>query len=65
MRYRGTAWPAHLCGMFGAARVGSAPDVVARIVAERLAAMWGQGVAVDNRLAGGIPGMSMLAALTK
>ncbi|HSV82837.1 MAG TPA: tripartite tricarboxylate transporter substrate-binding protein [Ramlibacter sp.] len=28
---------------------GSAPDIVARIVAEKLTAMWGQSVVVDNR----------------
>lgn len=40
---------------------GAAPDVVARLVGERLASLWGQAVVVDNRPgAGGIPGMSAL-----
>jgi len=55
-------WPGKPVRMLVPASVGSAPDVVARILAERLAAIWAQGVAVDNRPgAGGIPGMSMLA----
>ncbi|MBI3368182.1 MAG: tripartite tricarboxylate transporter substrate binding protein [Burkholderiales bacterium] len=41
---------------------GSAPDVIARILAERLGALWGHTVIVDNKPgAGGIPGMSALA----
>jgi tripartite-type tricarboxylate transporter receptor subunit TctC len=41
---------------------GTAPDVIARLLAERLGAAWGQSVFVDNRPgAGGIPGMSALA----
>ncbi|MFM2403749.1 MAG: hypothetical protein RL223_1629 [Pseudomonadota bacterium] len=44
---------------------GSAPDVVARLVAERLGALWGRVLIVDNRPgAGGIPGMSALARST-
>ena len=40
---------------------GSAPDVVARLLGERLGVLWGQAVVVDNRPgAGGIPGMSTL-----
>ena len=40
---------------------GAAPDVVARLVGDRLASAWGQAVVVDNRPgAGGIPGMSAL-----
>jgi tripartite-type tricarboxylate transporter receptor subunit TctC len=40
---------------------GSAPDIVARTLTERLSATWGQGVVVENRPgAGGIPGMTAL-----
>jgi tripartite-type tricarboxylate transporter receptor subunit TctC len=40
---------------------GSAPDIVARTLTERLGATWGQGVVVENRPgAGGIPGMTAL-----
>ena len=40
---------------------GSAPDVIARLMGERLGATWGQAVVIDNRPgAGGIPGMSAL-----
>jgi len=55
-------WPARPVRMIVPLGAGSAPDVIARIVGERLAAAWGQGVVVDNRPgAGGIPGMSTLA----
>jgi tripartite-type tricarboxylate transporter receptor subunit TctC len=41
---------------------GSAPDVIARLLADRLSQLWAQGVVVENRPgAGGIPGMSALA----
>jgi tripartite-type tricarboxylate transporter receptor subunit TctC len=37
---------------------GTAPDVTARLLADRLSQGWGQGVVVENRAgAGGIPGM--------
>lgn len=40
---------------------GAAPDVIARLLAERLTAAWGQTVIVDNKPgAGGITGMSAL-----
>lgn len=40
---------------------GSAPDVIARLMGERLGATWSQAVVIDNRPgAGGIPGMSAL-----
>ncbi|MBN9369896.1 MULTISPECIES: tripartite tricarboxylate transporter substrate binding protein [unclassified Hydrogenophaga] len=54
-------WPSRPVRMIVPVGAGSAPDVIARIVGERLANAWGQGVVVDNRPgAGGIPGMSAL-----
>lgn len=45
---------------------GSAPDVVARLLSERLSVAWGQGVVIENKPgAGGIPGMSTLARADK
>lgn len=56
------AWPHKPVRMIVPVGAGSAPDVIARIVGDKLAAAWGQGVVVDNRPgAGGIPGMSTLA----
>ena len=56
------AWPGKPVRMIVPAGAGAAPDVIARIVGEKLAAAWGQGVIVDNKPgAGGIPGMSALA----
>ena len=56
------AWPSKPVRLIVPAGAGAAPDVIARIVAEKLAAAWGQGVIVDNKPgAGGIPGMSALA----
>lgn len=56
------AWPNKPVRMIVPVGAGSAPDVIARIVGDKLAAAWGQGVVVDNRPgAGGIPGMSALA----
>lgn len=56
------SWPNKPVRMIVPAGAGAAPDVIARIVGERLAAAWGQGVVVDNKPgAGGIPGMSALA----
>lgn len=55
-------WPNKPVRMIVPVGAGSAPDVIARIVGDKLAAAWGQGVVVDNRPgAGGIPGMSALA----
>ena len=40
---------------------GTAPDIVTRTLTERLGALWGQPVVVENRPgAGGIPGMTAL-----
>lgn len=56
------SWPDRPVRMVVPAGAGSAPDVIARLIAERLATLWGQGVVVDNKPgAGGIPGMSALA----
>ncbi|MEY4758279.1 MAG: hypothetical protein RJA34_3177 [Pseudomonadota bacterium] len=56
------SWPNKPVRMIVPAGAGAAPDVIARIIGEKLAAAWGQGVVVDNKPgAGGIPGMSALA----
>ncbi len=56
------SWPSKTVKMIVPAGAGAAPDVIARLLAERLSQAWGQGVVVDNRPgAGGIPGMSALA----
>jgi tripartite-type tricarboxylate transporter receptor subunit TctC len=56
------AWPTRPVRMIVPAAPGSAPDVVARLLADKLSSTWGQSVIVDNRPgAGGIPGMSALA----
>jgi tripartite-type tricarboxylate transporter receptor subunit TctC len=56
------SWPSKTVKLIVPAGAGAAPDVIARLLAERLGQAWGQGVVVDNRPgAGGIPGMSALA----
>lgn len=56
------SWPAKPVRLIVPFPAGAAPDVIARIVADRLAALWEKAVIVDNRPgAGGIPGMSALA----
>jgi tripartite-type tricarboxylate transporter receptor subunit TctC len=50
------SWPSKPVKMIVPAGAGSAPDVIARLIGERLSQTWGQGVVVDNRPgAGGIP----------
>jgi len=56
------AWPSKPVRMIVPAAAGAAPDVVARLLGDRLGAALGQGIVVENRPgAGGIPGMSTLA----
>lgn len=56
------AWPSKPVRLIVPYAAGTAPDVIARLMADRLGTMWGQSVFVDNRPgAGGIPGMSALA----
>ena len=55
------AWPNKPVRTIVPFPAGATPDVIARLVADRLGAAWGQSVIVDNRPgAGGIPGMSAL-----
>ena len=55
-------WPSKPVRMIVPTAADSAPDVVARLLAERLSILWGQTVIVDNQPGtGGIPGMSTLA----
>jgi tripartite-type tricarboxylate transporter receptor subunit TctC len=56
------SWPSKPVKLIVPAGAGAAPDVIARLLGERLSQAWGQGVVVENRPgAGGIPGMSALA----
>lgn len=55
-------WPAKTVKLIVPAAAGAAPDVIARLIADKLGAAWGQTVIVDNKPgAGGIPGMSALS----
>ena len=59
------AWPTKPVRLIVPFPAGAAPDVIARLLAERLTAVWGQAVVVDNRPgAGGITGMSQLVQAT-
>ena len=55
------AWPTKPVRLIVPFPAGAAPDVIARLVADRLGSAWGQAVFVENRPgAGGIPGMAAL-----
>ncbi|MES2910497.1 MAG: tripartite tricarboxylate transporter substrate-binding protein, partial [Pseudomonadota bacterium] len=55
------SWPNKPVRMIVPFPAGAAPDVIARLMAERLRLVWNQTVIVDNKPgAGGIPGMSAL-----
>lgn len=57
------SWPSKPVKVVMATAAGSAPDVVARIVTDRLAQMWGQQVLILNRPgAGGLIAMQAMAA---
>lgn len=53
------AWPVKPVRLVLPFPAGVPPDIIGRLVADKLTAMWGQAVVVDNRPgAGGIAGMS-------
>jgi len=56
------SYPSKAVRLIVPAAAGAAPDVVARLLADKLGTLWGQTLIVDNKPgAGGIPGMSALA----
>jgi len=58
-------WPAKPVRFFVGAGAGSAPDVVLRLIADRLSRRWGQPVVVENKPgAGGILGTTTAANAT-
>jgi tripartite-type tricarboxylate transporter receptor subunit TctC len=55
------AWPTKPVRFIVPAPAGTAPDVIARVVGDKLSKMWGQQVIIDNRAgAGGVIGMVAL-----
>ena len=57
------SWPNRPVKVIMATAAGSAPDVIARIVTDRLAQIWGQQILIINRPgAGGLIAMQALAA---
>jgi tripartite-type tricarboxylate transporter receptor subunit TctC len=60
---RAQSWPSRPVKVIMATAAGSAPDVIARIVTDRLAQLWGQQVLILNRPgAGGLIALQALAA---
>lgn len=60
---RAQSWPTKPVKVIMASAPGSAPDVIARIVTDRLAQIWGQQVLIINRAgAGGLIALQALAA---
>jgi len=55
------SWPTKPVRLIVSSPIGSAPDIVARIVADKLAPMWGRPLVIDNR--GGPTGVVGAAAL--
>ena len=54
-----STWPAKPVKFIVPAAAGTAPDIAARIIGEKLAKIWGQSVVVDNKPgAGGVLGMA-------
>lgn len=43
-------WPSRAVTMIVAGAAGSAPDVIARLLSDRLATMWGKPVVIDNKV---------------
>ena len=55
------SWPTRTVRFIVPSPAGTAPDVTARIVGEKLSRIWGQPVVIDNRPgAGGIVGFSAM-----
>ena len=62
-RRQAQSWPSRPVKVIMATGAGSAPDVIARIVTDRLAQFWGQQVLILNRPgAGGLIALQALAA---
>lgn len=56
-------WPTKPVKFIVTGQAGIAPDIIARVIGEKLTAIWGQPVVVENRVgAGGIPGMAAVKA---